>query len=40
VPLSSIMREQQDLKHKKDRGRVQLQDSVWQQVRACADLMV
>jgi hypothetical protein len=32
VPLSSIMREQQDLKRKKDRERVQLQDSVWQQV--------
>ncbi len=32
VPLTSIMREQQDLK--KDGKRVQLRDSVWQQVRA------
>ena len=34
VPLTSIMREQQDLQRKKDGERVQLRDSVWQQVRA------
>ena len=32
APLTNIMREQQDQRRKKDRDRVQLADSVWQQV--------
>ena len=39
VPLTSIMREQQDVKRKKDRERVQLRDSVWQQVRTFLRLL-
>jgi hypothetical protein len=34
APLTSIMREEQEMKHKKNRERIQLRDSVWQQARA------
>ena len=39
-PLTAIMREQQELKRKMDQQRVQLQDSVWQQVLASLCLVM